>query len=284
MLILQDKYGQLCNRLWAFAPFISEAFENNHKLIILHFYDYYQYFENLKIYDNITFIENKKISNIYKILIRLLDRIPTRILSYLGIILKTEICVTKIKLENRLVVINGWKHRKPPNQLKIAQIQKIFRPKSIYTKKVDEVFISKRKSFDLIIGVHIRRGDYKEFKNGIYYYSDSIIINFLNQIKNEFGQKKKIAFLLCSDEKINLEMYRDFSVFQINNASLIEDLYGLSKCDYIIGPPSTFSMWASFYGQKPLFFIKMPNMLLKIKDFSVIISQNKFENGNIFSH
>ncbi len=284
MLILKDKYGQLCNRLWAFTPFISEAFESKNKLVIMHFYDYYKYFDDLKVFDNIRFIENKKISMLYKFIIGILNRIPNRVLFHTGIICKTEICVTKIKLKNRLVFINGWKHKKPDSPLKIAEIQKIFRPKSIYTKKVDEIFGSKRKSFDLIIGVHIRRGDYKEFRNGIYFYSDSTIINFLSQLKNEFGNTKKITFLLCSDEKINLEIYKDFSVFQIYDTNLIEDLYGLSECDYIIGPPSTFSMWASFYGQKPLLFVKKANTILKTKDFSIIVSQNRFKNGRVFSH
>ncbi len=284
MLILKDKPGQLCNRLWAFTPFINEALEDKTKVIILHFYDYYEYFEDLKVNKNIKFIENKKKVVFYNRLMGILNKIPKPILYNLRINYKDKGCVTKIRPKNRLVIINSWSHKKPNNKLKIAQIQKLFRPKSIYTNKVDAIFINKRKSFDLIIGVHIRRGDYKEFKNGIYYYSDSIITNFLSQIEDELGHTKKITFLLCSDEKINLDVYKDFSVFQIHNANLIEDLYGLSKCDYIIGPPSTFSMWASFYGQKPLLFIKESNMLVKKQDFSIIVSQNKFENGNIFSH
>ena len=33
----------------------------------------------------------------------------------------------------------------------------------------------------------------------------------------------------------------------------IGDLYSLAACDYIIGPPSTYTQWASFYGQVPRF-------------------------------
>jgi hypothetical protein len=35
----------------------------------------------------------------------------------------------------------------------------------------------------------------------------------------------------------------------------IEDLYALASCDYIIGPPSTFSQWASFYGNVPRYMV-----------------------------
>jgi len=31
------------------------------------------------------------------------------------------------------------------------------------------------------------------------------------------------------------------------------DLYALAKCDYILGPLSSYSQWASFYGNKPLY-------------------------------
>jgi hypothetical protein len=29
-------------------------------------------------------------------------------------------------------------------------------------------------------------------------------------------------------------------------------MYVLAACDLILGPPSTFSIWASYYGQVPL--------------------------------
>jgi hypothetical protein len=33
------------------------------------------------------------------------------------------------------------------------------------------------------------------------------------------------------------------------------DLYSLARCDYVFGPPSTYSQWASFYGNKPLLHV-----------------------------
>jgi len=35
----------------------------------------------------------------------------------------------------------------------------------------------------------------------------------------------------------------------------VEDMYALAECDYIIGPVSSFTQWASFYGNKPLFHL-----------------------------
>lgn len=33
---------------------------------------------------------------------------------------------------------------------------------------------------------------------------------------------------------------------------MIEDLYAFAKTDLLMGPPSTFTLWASFYGDVPL--------------------------------
>jgi hypothetical protein len=34
------------------------------------------------------------------------------------------------------------------------------------------------------------------------------------------------------------------------------DLYALAKCDYLLGTLSSFSQWASFYGNKPLYQVR----------------------------
>ncbi|MCW3058345.1 MAG: hypothetical protein JWQ02_166, partial [Capsulimonas sp.] len=46
-------------------------------------------------------------------------------------------------------------------------------------------------------------------------------------------------------------------------------MYSLSECDYILGPPSTFTAWASFYGQKPLYKILEPEAAVSLDDFYV---------------
>jgi hypothetical protein len=44
-------------------------------------------------------------------------------------------------------------------------------------------------------------------------------------------------------------------------------MYALASCDYIVGPPSTFSLWASFYGQVPLCFLQKPDEPLALANF-----------------
>ena len=46
------------------------------------------------------------------------------------------------------------------------------------------------------------------------------------------------------------------------------DLRALSQCDYIIGPPSTYSLVAAMYRDQPLYFITDPDKKFTLNDFS----------------
>jgi len=50
---------------------------------------------------------------------------------------------------------------------------------------------------------------------------------------------------------------------------LIEDMYAFARCDYLIGPPSTFTLWASFYGCVPLNLIRSSDQRQALADFRV---------------
>ncbi len=63
-----------------------------------------------------------------------------------------------------------------------------------------------------------------------------------------------------------------FSKLQVTfgTGDLIEDMYALASCDYLIGPPSTFTMWASFYGKVPLNIIRRSDQSQQLSDFIVL--------------
>lgn len=44
-------------------------------------------------------------------------------------------------------------------------------------------------------------------------------------------------------------------------------MYLLARCDYIIDPPSTYTMWASFYGNVPLYMITDPTQSILLDSF-----------------
>ena len=65
----------------------------------------------------------------------------------------------------------------------------------------------------------------------------------------------KISFVICSPEKLRLEDFPSNCIFDTKSGA-VADMYTLAACDYILGPPSTFSGWASFYGGKPVFTMR----------------------------
>lgn len=61
----------------------------------------------------------------------------------------------------------------------------------------------------------------------------------------------KVVFLVCSNAKHSREEFGDLSIVY-GNGDIIEDMYSFAEVDFLMGPPSTYTLWASFYGQVPL--------------------------------
>ena len=162
-------------------------------------------------------------------------------------------------------------------------IQHIFRPNDTIVQKVD-TFISELKiKYDLIIGVHIRRSDYKTWIGGKYYYSLDEYYSFMKHYYKEMTNKK-VCFFISSDENIDMRLFKGLNCYSITNGSAIEDLYSLSRCDRIMGPLSTFSRWASFYGEVPLLVLEKEDNIIADDEFSKVISLYKCENGKEFTN
>jgi len=268
MIINYDSPGQLCNRIWSQVPSIAYGLEHNEKVLIINLDKYISDFEDLNENKLIRFASHPKLK-------RILMSFKAR-----GYIQNGKSNIFR-KLFN-LNFVEGWSNRLGNTEMvenHADEIRKIFSFNFAITNPVNTTFAT-LDSFTKVVGVHIRRGDYKEWLNGIYYYTDDEYICILKSINEQFESKgKKVKFLLCSNEKINLAKYSDLDCFTIPNASGAHDLYALSKCNYIIGPPSSYSQWASFFGEVPVKFIMSTSEEINISGFSQIVSFNKFENG-----
>ena len=128
------------------------------------------------------------------------------------------------------------------------------------------------------VGVHIRRGDYKNFNNGIWYYTDQQYILWMKKL----AEGRNIRFYISSNEKINQLQYSNVGldiVFLTGNA--VEDLCALSLCDYIMGPPSTYSWWASMYGNCPRLILDSAEKNYSWEDF-LLLDQRVAMNADIY--
>lgn len=270
MIINYDSPGQLCNRIWSLVPSIAYGLEHHDKVLIINFEGYSDIFEDLNSNRLIKFASRRllrKVINSLKVRGYVRNGKPNLFSKLLG-----------------WNMIEGWSNRLGNAGMVVNQsdeIRAIFRFKEDVTNAVDEVLASVNDY--LIVGVHIRRGDYKEWLNGVYYYTDEAYFRIIKSLEEQLLQvrHRKVKFLICSNEEVNLDNYKGLDCFTIPNSSPAKDLYALSQSDYIIGPPSSYSQWASFYGRVPVNFILCVNEEIKLSDFSGIISFNTFENRNM---
>jgi hypothetical protein len=121
-----------------------------------------------------------------------------------------------------------------------------------------------------IVGVHIRRRDYRVFRGGIYFFELEVFTAYMQRIKELLGGQCR--FVVCCEETLEPSIFAGFDVTW-GPGDLVGDLLALSACDFIIGPPSTFSGWASFSREIPRHFIKTSDSTrtaqLQLSDFTI---------------
>lgn len=269
MLLYIHHGGQLCNRLFAITPALTYAIHHGQKLHVFYADEkYMSLFPNLRECKNLCIHKN---NNYY--FHGFLDRLYNR--KYFRI-------EEKLKRKKPFFLpsfINGWDHVEDVSFVEQYKdtIKRVFDVSDGVKKKIQEVLCP----FEgITIGVHVRRGDYKDWWHGKYYYDDSVYLRIMKNLQEELYNKgEKCRFLICSNEPFNASV-EGLNILRIPEAEAIEDLYGLSQCDYIVGPPSTFSQWAAFVGGKLLLFMMRPSDNPQIEDFSRIRRYRHFENGN----
>jgi len=282
MLIISAKSGQLGNRLLLFANFIAFAIENNLTILNPAFEEYAEFFEStskdiLCCYptNSLSIPGNKLLRKLYYQLNRHL--VESGKFNTLTIKRDKTFNWTNSNIVNELKsgstnFFQGWLFRDgwfvddlPVLRKHREKICSYFQPLNKYKLNIKKLISHVRSQADIVIGVHIRHGDYQQHHNGLYFYSIEEYLKVMKLAKNLFPHKK-ITFLVCSNQKQQESYFQGLSYIYGNN-HIIEDMYSLSKCDYIIGPPSSYTMWASFYGEKPLYMIRNINKELKIEDF-----------------
>ena len=253
MKVICDAPGQTCNRLWTYVATLSECIVKKKKMVIL-FFDYtITDFPNLLHCKHIWFpfyqpwyLNRGNGWNNFK-----------------GGTWKLTHSPKWDKIFSTLGFIKGWHTRRNTKYIAEAkeELKRIFTPRQEIVDEAEKLINGLRQQSDMVVGVHIRRGDYKEWNNGKFYYSIEEYYMFMKRIEELYADKK-VSFFISSNEKLDKSQFKDCICDFHYNGNPILDLYTLSLCDILIGPVSTFSRWASFIGEKPskmISFFEMEN-------------------------
>jgi hypothetical protein len=287
--------GRLANRLIIFANLIALAEEQGHRVINYTFYSYSDLFANTRENLHCEYPAPKKKN--------WLDKIPgfsaairkTRILYHLtryASVLNERFPIfgrryftlretdgqfityldspdvqEKIR-PAKIVFVYDWRFRVPKLVEKHAdKIRAFFRPLETFEIASRDAVEPLRKNADIVIGIHVRQGDYRGWKGGKYFYRVETYAAWMRELAAQFPGRK-VAFLVCSDERRNAEEFSGLTV-GFGSPSPVSDLFALARCDYILGTKSTFPQWASFYGGKPLLQMLDANAAAKVENFRV---------------
>lgn len=254
MIFARDK-SQMCNNLLQYAHVYAWGREHGRKVISMRFSYKYQYFKIC--HTNLTGFGWYLVAKY----LAALQILPT-------VSFKRRDCdreaLERKMLKHRHIVVSGWFVRYYDLFLKYREeICDLFTLDEQYTtpvrKKMQEV--EKLSTLNsplstLRLGVHIRRGDYAKWRNGQFFYSDEIYAAYINRFVEMHQDKSVHVYLSTNDPSVTEERFQllcQKAHIHCLGGSAPEDLFMLSECDYLIGPPSTFSLVAAMYRDIPLY-------------------------------
>ncbi len=263
MILYPDQGAGMCNRLFAAAHLIAHSEDSGNPAWLFSLRKYRDYFEGLPqsgiYYHRPT---ERRAFNLWRFPLSLLrsGRFPLRPLSYA----EPEM---QAALSAGLTVLIGWRFRDEAALKKHRPlILDFFKPRAEHQVRIDACVRAIRARCDVLVGVHIRRTDYAAWQGGAYYFGIDRYCQWMNQIRGQLPGR--VSFLVSSDEPIDETSLPGLDIQKAPGHPL-QDLYSLAQCDYIIGPTSTYSAWASFYGSKPLWHIFDADASLQLNDFTI---------------
>ncbi len=279
MIIIANKPGYLANRLIIFSNFIAYALEYDQKILNPAFGDFAKYFQGTQKSSIPRFpqkngfktssILNKPSYGFFNICARTVRRLglKSKIVSSTSLQWDETFSLDSEFKPARVHFIEGWKYRNTFLMQKHKEsIKSFFSLASAYDEKL-KTYMAKYKSTEItLVGVHVRHGDYETFESGRFFYEVETYLDIMRKVRDLLPDKQVRFIVSTNNTQLSKDDFKDLNV-EMGPGHFVLDLYTLSHCDYILGPPSTFSAWASYFGNTPLYFIKDPKAIMTIEEF-----------------
>lgn len=260
MIFVRDK-GRMCNNILQYGHVYAWAHEHSRKSVSMRFCYKYQYFHicTLPHYNFFTYFYAKCAASVGLLPIAAFHNPDGNIEA-----------MRTLETKNN-VLVEGWSVRFYDLFLKYRkEITALFTFKPDISIKISRLINETSQKGNVKLGVHIRRGDYKTWNGGKYYYGDDVYIDYIRQFIALQGGRAVTVYICGNDPSIDKARYsgalKGLSVY-FPDGNPAEDLCLLSECDYLIGAPSTFSLVAVMYRDIPLYWIMDGNAHLSMSSF-----------------
>lgn len=262
MIYVRDK-GRMCNNILQYGHLYAWGREHGRKTLSMRFAYKYPYFA----------ISHTPGHNFFRYLVGKFGA-KLGLIPVVSFDEKGEDTAEKERemMRRRNIVAQGWEVRFYDLFLKyFDDIKELFAFDPVIAAKIHDYITAETLPGSVKLGVHIRRGDYARWQDGRYYFDDDVFVNSISRFRSLCG--KPLTVYICgNDPMLDKRKYQEsFSgtdvkiVFAEGNPG--EDLCLLSECDYIMGPPSTFSLVSAMYRDVPLYWIKDPKKEIEFSDF-----------------
>ncbi len=144
-------------------------------------------------------------------------------------------------------------------------LRRFFRPVAKWREPAAACVAAAREGADRLVAVHMRLTDYAKFNGGAWFYSPEDYRRWMEQTAALHPGRTR--FLLFSDAMPPVETFKGLD-WRRGPGHPVSDMTAMSLCDAILGPPSTFSQWASFMGRVPRLQIKSRDQVVQLEDFA----------------
>lgn len=265
MLYVHDA-GRLCNNILQYGHVYAWGREHGRTTMSMRFAYKYQWFRicNTQHHNFLTYLWAKYASK-WKLIDKVSFHEPDANYS----------AEERKMLQTKHLVVEGWYARWYDLFLKYKkEICQLFEfSDQVKNTVLQRIQIAETETNNPIrLGVHIRRGDYKTWMNGKYYFNDLEYVNIIKQFICLFPNHPINIYICNNDPNIDQGLFQEH--LKTDNIKVFfpsgnpgEDLCLLSNCHYLIGAPSTFSLVAAMYNDLPLYWIENAKTPLEKESF-----------------
>ena len=146
----------------------------------------------------------------------------------------------------------GWLFRNPEGMTRHrVRLLEAFRPNARTRARLEALERELSADGRVLMGIHLRQGDYRTFKGGKYLLSPGR----MREATDEYLRERRMSpadvrLFVASDGPVPEDVFSGYD-FHVSREDAVTDLFMLARTSVILGSDSSFGHFASWYGDIP---------------------------------